>query len=42
MVRRLTHIPDCEGSIPTSSQGHSLYKLQNISLEEVKIVSFQQ
>ena len=25
-----------------SSQGHNLYKLQYISLEEVKIVSFQQ
>ena len=24
------------------SQGHNLYKLQYISLEEVKIVSFQQ
>ena len=26
----------------TNSQGHNLYKLQYISLEEVKIVSFQQ
>ena len=25
-----------------NSQGHNLYKLQFISLEEVKIVSFQQ
>ena len=25
-----------------NSQGHNLYKLQYISLEEVKIVSFQQ
>ena len=26
----------------STSQGHNLYKLQYISLEEVKIVSFQQ
>ena len=26
----------------TNSQGHNLYKLKYISLEEVKIVSFQQ
>ena len=27
---------------PMNSQGHNLYKLQYISLEEVKIVSLQQ
>ena len=31
-----------EGYTRFNSQGHNLYKLQYISLEEVKIVSFQQ
>ena len=30
------------GQFSINSQGHNLYKLQYISLEEVKIVPFQQ
>ena len=32
----------CKSISLVNSQGHNLYKLQYISLEEVKIVSFQQ
>ena len=45
VLKALPGKPDIKRHSPSIlyiSQGHNLYKLQNISLEEVKIVSFQQ